>query len=552
MMIDTSLLGYKWRGAFNANTAYKRGDVVRKDGVIQAFDGSSFGLMTAGQQSAPINGLLRTGSNAKLPGVEGQEIIAGADGLPEFQFDAGRRSNAAVALAKVDFGNCGYEMGTPTTNAAIMTDGSVMAWGTGDTLGVGAATTRFRPVRVAFPKDTGRIVKLFASVLTTYAIDAHGRLWGWGGNANGQLGIGNTISQPNPVLLNGRGQLPANAKVVEVIAGVSYQPGYMTIALTDTGEAYFAGLNTTDASGTGGPATINAWTRIPIDAFIVSGLVSGDTARPGTTLIDDQGRAYFAGNSAFTSSINNTAGTGIGPALWTVSEHKPVKSISFRNNFTVVSSTSRANEYGSGVVFQDGTIATRLNAVRSQEIRDLSYPGVAAHQFVPDSRIDNIDDLIVGGGREFAIALKKDGTVWAVGRKTDFMGAAYPRDNEWEQITELGSNNVKMQGITGYNEMLIGFLKSDGTAAFIGSASGKVSGVAGDGFNTIGFVGPTVMNRKIIDFTIAGRLWLSECTLYSTFLCDDGSVFTTGFGGNFTLGNEYASANRLTPSIVIT
>lgn len=552
MNLDASTLGYKWRGAFSATTVYKRNDVVRKDGVVQVFNGSAFEVRTTGQNSAPINGLLRTGSNTKLPGVEGQEIIAGADGLPEFQFDAGRRSNAAIALAKVEFENGNNHVGGSTTNVAIMTDGSVMSWGSQLTLGVGAATNRFRPARVAFPLGTGRIDKVFSSIDTSYAIDAKGRLWGWGANGNGQLGIGNTISQSVPVLLNGQGQLPTGVKVVDVVGGVSYLPGYMTIVLTSTGEAYFAGLNTTDASGTGGPTTINTWTRIPIDAFIVSALVSGDTSRPGTALIDLQGRVYFAGNSIFTTGVNNTAGTGIGPSLWPVSERKPVKSLSFRNNQTVTAGVSRDNQYGAGVVFKDGTIAMRRSTIRFIEILDLSASNVSNDNYVFDSRMDNVDQLMVSGSTEFAIALRKDGTVWAIGCKDLFMGADYPRENAWQQIVELGSNNVKMQGNSGHNSMLIGFLKSDGTCAFIGNATGKATGAAGDGATLLGFTSPTILNKKVVDFTISGQVFSTSCTLYTTFLCDDGTIFTSGFAGNFALGNENASSNRLTPSIVIT
>ena len=559
MMIDTTKLGYKWRGNFDPAATYVRGDVVRKDGVIQSFTGSTFTLMARGQQSAPgLNSLFRAGSNTPLTKAVGQELAIGIDGLPEARFDAGRRTNAAIALPKSYFRNSSFWHGGYVTNLALMTDGSVLTWGTSEGIGV-TSNIRILPREVAFPRDAGRMVELFACFDSFFAIDQYGRLWGWGQNRNGCLGLGNTTRQTIPVLLNGVGAIPANARFVDVEMGAatSSSPGQQSIAITDTGEAYFAGFGFTPPSYN---TNQTSWVRIQVNAFIVSAQVSGSGYNPGYALIDNQGRAYFSGVQGYTAQINNVSGNQAAPTLWNLSTFKPVKAIQFADDQSFNGSTFFEGQWGSGVVFQDGTIATRQAVVRGIDIRD---PAISAlpnsNQFYPDSRIDNVADLFVCAGTyaglgtgELVVALKNDGTVWATGYKNNLI-STYPNSNVWQQITELGNNNVRMIVANGQGEKTFGFLKSNGSAAFIGRSGGN-NGHHGNGTSTASFFAPVILRHPIIDMQMSGLTGrdAGNQTLVTTFLLADGTMLTSGSGSSNRLGNEPSSQVRFTPSPVIT
>lgn len=552
MMIDTTKLGYKWRGNFDPATNYKRGDVVRKDGIIQRFTGSSFVVMTKGQQSAPTpNSLFRAGSNAPLTKAVGQELAVGIDGLPEARFDVGRRSNAAIALPKTYFRNSSLYHGGTDTNTAVMSDGSIMMWGASRGIGT-TSGTRLRPVEIPFPRDAGRMVKHFALRADFFSIDQYGRLWGWGANRNGCLGVGDTAARDLPVLLNGLGDIPANARFVDVEMGAAYSTGQATIAITETGEAYFAGYSFSLNSS----ALTLDWTRIPVDAHIVGANVSGSSisGNRGNAVIDAEGRAYFSGGTGYTARITNQSANQPQPTLWNLSTFKPVKAIQFSDDFYVSGTTTRSGRYGSSVVFQDGTIATRQRDVRSIDIRDPAFTSTVSDnlQFYPDERIDNISELFVAGSqREVAVAMKNDGTVWATGRKSNLV-TGYLNTNEWEQITELGDKNIKMVAANENGTYCFCFLRSDGTVGFIGHGG---NGHPGAGRFVSAQFQETITRRPIIDVSLSGLLGGSGLTTVATFLQADGTLLTSGSNSSARLGNvatTSSGASRAVPSPVIT
>jgi hypothetical protein len=99
------------------------------------------------------------------------------------------------------------EVGTSNSTVyALLTNGSVYAWGTGTRgqLGDGGSTSSFTsPVRVRFPAGV-----TIASIVvnsdpwdTAFAIDTTGHVWGWGANGSGDLCLGNSAQHPTPVEL---------------------------------------------------------------------------------------------------------------------------------------------------------------------------------------------------------------------------------------------------------------------------------------------------------------------------------------------------------------
>ncbi len=99
------------------------------------------------------------------------------------------------------------EVGTSNSTVyALLTSGSVYAWGTGTRgqLGDGRSANSFTtPVRVRFPAG----VKIASIAVnsdpwdTAFAIDTTGHAWGWGANGSGDLCLGNSTEHRTPVRL---------------------------------------------------------------------------------------------------------------------------------------------------------------------------------------------------------------------------------------------------------------------------------------------------------------------------------------------------------------
>jgi alpha-tubulin suppressor-like RCC1 family protein len=85
---------------------------------------------------------------------------------------------------------------------AILDDGSVWEWGTGEfgQLGDHHTSDALRPVQLRPPHGV-HFVAVNSGGSTDYAIDGHSRLWAWGNNRVDQLGDGSEKpSQRRPVL----------------------------------------------------------------------------------------------------------------------------------------------------------------------------------------------------------------------------------------------------------------------------------------------------------------------------------------------------------------
>lgn len=82
---------------------------------------------------------------------------------------------------------------------ALLADGSLWAWGSGayGQLGDGSRRDAVSPVAVDVPAGV-RFTEVSSGGDASYAIDATGALWTWGGNQHGQLGDGTTLERLTP------------------------------------------------------------------------------------------------------------------------------------------------------------------------------------------------------------------------------------------------------------------------------------------------------------------------------------------------------------------
>lgn len=111
--------------------------------------------------------------------------------------------DGAAAVAKLYIGTQrGY---------ALTIDGKLYAWGdnTRGALGVGDTVHRQVATEVVFPVGVAGIVSLSTTgaggnaTTSAYAIDSAGQLFVWGANNNGQLGLGDLVDRASPVQIAG-------------------------------------------------------------------------------------------------------------------------------------------------------------------------------------------------------------------------------------------------------------------------------------------------------------------------------------------------------------
>ncbi len=139
------------------------------------------------------------------------------------------------AVAITDGGN---------TAMALLRDGTVYRWG--GQLQDGTFMVSSTPVRVDFPAGV-KVTAIAAGSDHNLALDAEGRLYSWGMNRWGELGNGKASSSatvtPAPVLM------PADVKVSAIAAGSAH-----SLALTTNGKLYAWGYNYYGQLGIGSTA----------------------------------------------------------------------------------------------------------------------------------------------------------------------------------------------------------------------------------------------------------------------------------------------------------
>ena len=183
---------------------------------------------------------------------------------------------------------------------ALTENGDVFSWGSNDWGQLGI--TNFDEEQLArwdgkYLRDTPqlvrnllsmRILRLDAGTFHVLALNDIGEVWGWGQNAEGQLGMGDLSQRNQPAKL----AFLQNVNIVEMACGA-----YHSIFLTDVGEVYTTGLNSNGQLGHDDEVSRKAPTMIAsLSGFIISAIASGDYAAYAVT---DKGEVFSWGNNGF-------------------------------------------------------------------------------------------------------------------------------------------------------------------------------------------------------------------------------------------------------------
>lgn len=276
-------------------------------------------------------------------------------------------------------------------SVALKNDGTVWAWGSDayGQLGVGRKLQSNMPLNIS---ALGKTVNISSGALHSLALKSDGSVWSWGGNALGQLGIGSSgLFHGTPSKVMG---LP---KIIKVFAG-----GWGSFVLADDGSVWEWG-----ALGVGDNTSATP-IKIPVTDAIQSMANGGDFS---LALLQD-GRLFAWGKNdkgqlGFASSQSQQIPTLIS------SIESIIKIVVGYDYSLALKSDGTVWAWGNNEQGQlgDGTQTDRSTPMRVFGLSDVADIATSMNLF----------------GKHFALALKKDGTVWAWG------------NNQWGQLG-IGSN----------------------------------------------------------------------------------------------------------------
>ncbi len=253
---------------------------------------------------------------------------------------------------------------------ALKKDGTVWAWGGGGSgqLGDGTLSWHSTPIRVPGMSD---VVAVAAGRMHSMALKSDGTVWTWGDNIAGQLGDGTITRRESPA------QVPGLSDVVAVAAGESH-----SLAVKGDGSVWAWGQNFYGQLGDG----TTTYRYSPVQVTDLSGVVAV-AAGDGVSL------AVKADGTVWGWGINDYGQLGDGT---TTRRSTPVQVTGLADAVAVT-----AREHQSLAIKRDGT---------------LWYWGQWNTSGAP-ARIPGIDGAVsVEGGRSCCFAITADGTVWAWGR----------------------------------------------------------------------------------------------------------------------------------------
>ncbi|XP_020287366.1 RCC1 and BTB domain-containing protein 1-like [Pseudomyrmex gracilis] len=127
---------------------------------------------------------------------------------------------------------------------ALTEEGEVFAWGQNNCgqVGSGLSSNQGIPRQINSSLAGKKIVQVACGQTSSIAVTDNGEIYGWGYNGVGQLGIGNYVNQVNPCRI---GSL-LGIVIVKVVCGYAH-----TLALTDEGKLYVWGGNSYGQLGVG-------------------------------------------------------------------------------------------------------------------------------------------------------------------------------------------------------------------------------------------------------------------------------------------------------------
>jgi len=135
--------------------------------------------------------------------------------------------------------------------AVVLHDGTILAWGLNDKGQLGHSPDEqyvYEPREVPLPEP---VVAIAAGNYHTLCLSETGRIWAWGSNAHGQIGIGQGIDHTHdPRLVSSLKDI----KFKSLAAGAEH-----SLAVSSNGELYSFGYGNSGRLGHGTPPALKLW-----------------------------------------------------------------------------------------------------------------------------------------------------------------------------------------------------------------------------------------------------------------------------------------------------
>ena len=406
---------------------------------------------------------------------------------------------------------------------ALTEDGHVLAWGDNadGQLGNGVTTDSWTPVQVKGPNGVGAlsgIKEVAAGGSHSLALTSDGRVYAWGNNNNGQLGINSTTDRSTPVQIGGF------AVPVKHISA-----GWRHSLAVDTGDIAWAwGDNDYGQLGTNDAPTdhhvaVKVWggPYLSVDGYLggVANVAAGDY----------HSLALMNGGSARGWGSGGAGQIGDGTTL----RHYTPVNVNMTGINALVAGGAHSLALRNGAVYAWGANAD--GQLGNGTITSSSNPA-------PIQGLTGITTL--SGGGSHSLAVKNDGTVWAWGLGDNGrLGNDSTVDQSAPVQVWLDAQDRFLSGVTkvaagctGYHSLA---LKDDG---YVYAWGWNSSGQLGNGI--ISDADPAPVHGTPVQVVggmqgvpyLSGIIDVSAGGSHSLAAANDGIVYAWGFNGNGQLG----------------
>jgi alpha-tubulin suppressor-like RCC1 family protein len=370
---------------------------------------------------------------------------------------------------------------------ALRSDGSIWLWGTNQSESMATLGTQSQPAQLGTLTNWSKLAKTSAETYGLSVIKTDGTLWAWGYNNYGQLGISNTSATSSPTQVG--------TLTTWVDCGMAQ---YNSIGIRSDNTVWGAGLNSHDGTAVegyvgNGSVTTNSNSPVQIGTWIPFG-TKVISAMNGGVVLNNEGYMYSWGDNSAPNATTE----------YLAAYSSPVQ---------VGTSTTWASKF----IKTDGTLWTWGDNSNYGQLGQGHTNWVSA----PLKVGTQTNWLQVAQGWSHTMAVKTDGTLWAIGggNNNGQLGIGN---------TVNRSSPVQVGTLTNWAKVTCGesvtwALKTDGTVWSWGVAA---SGALGNGTTTPNRSSPVQISLPTTAVDIGGSGYTGFAVL------SDGTTY--GWGSNTT------------------